>query len=264
MLRLRAIRRLAFCWLLISCALAITAVFAEDGGKVHETPVTADDRDHWAFQKLVRPPVPEVSNAAWPRSAVDCFILSELEDEKLSPSREADRTTLIRRVYFDLVGLPPSPEEVERFVNDADPLAYERLIDRLLTSPHYGERWAQHWLDLARFAETDGFEHDKIRPHAWKYRDWVINALNDNLPYDEFVRLQIAGDVIAGDDPDAVVATGFCLAGPDMPDINSQEQRKHILLNEMTGTVGSVFLGLQMGCAQCHDHKYDPVSQADF
>lgn len=253
-----------FCWLLVACAVVTSTTLAEDGGTIHETPVTADDRDHWAFQELVRPQVPAVNNADWPRSAVDCFILSELEDEELTPSHEADRTTLIRRLHFDLIGLPPTPAEVRRFVNDTDPAAYEHLVDRLLASPHYGERWAQHWLDLARFAETDGFEHDKIRPHAWKYRDWVIDALNTNLPYDEFVRLQIAGDVIAGDDPAAVVATGFCLAGPDMPDINSQEQRKHILLNEMTATVGSVFLGLQMGCAQCHDHKYDPVSQADF
>lgn len=251
-------------WAMALCCVGLPLAFAEDGGKVHETPITADDRDHWAFQPLVRPTVPSVDNVQWCRSPIDQFILAELEAEGISPAPEANRSTLVRRLHFDLIGLPPTPSEVQRFLDDNNPLAYERLVDRLLASPHYGERWSQHWLDLARFAETDGFEHDKIRPRAWKYRDWVIDALNANLPYDEFVRFQVAGDVLAADNPQAVVATGFCLAGPDMPDINSQEQRKHTLLNEITATVGSVFLGLQMGCAQCHDHKYDPVSQADF
>jgi hypothetical protein len=160
--------------------------------------------------------------------------------------------------------LPPTPEEVDQFLTDKELGAYERVIDRLLASPAYGERWAQHWLDLARFAETDGFEHDHIRPQAWEYRDWVIQALNNDMPYGEFVRLQIAGDLIRPEDESAAVATGFALAGPDMPDINLVEERRHMVLNDITATVGSVFLGLQMGCAECHDHKYDPLSQADF
>jgi hypothetical protein len=170
----------------------------------------------------------------------------------------------VRRLTFDLLGMPPSPEEVDRFVSDGAPDAYERLVDRLLASPRYGERWAQHWLDLARFAETDGFEHDKVREAAWRYRDWVIGALNSDMPYDRFAQWQLAGDLLEPDNPDARVATAFCVAGPDMPDINSQQERKHNLLNEMTSTVGSVFLGLQVGCAQCHDHMFDPISQADF
>ncbi len=261
-LRRRYVAR--FTWAIALFWVSLPFGFAEDGGKVHETPITADDRDHWAFQPLVRPSVPRVNDKQWSRSPIDRFILAELEAEEISPALEATRGTLVRRLHFDLIGLPPTPSEVQHFLNADDPLAYERLVDRLLASPHYGERWAQHWLDLARFAETDGFEHDKIRPHAWKYRDWVIDALNANVPYDQFVRLQVAGDVLEADNPQSVVATGFCLAGPDMPDINSQVQRKHTLLNEITATVGSVFLGLQMGCAQCHDHKYDPVSQADF
>lgn len=232
--------------------------------EVAEPEVTDADRDHWAFRPLVRPRVPEVKDATWVRSPIDAFILSRIESQGRQPAVEADRQTLIRRLCFDLVGLPPTPEQVDRFVADSEPRAYERLVDQLLGSRHYGERWAQLWLDLARFAETDGYEHDKVRPEAWKYRDWVIAVLNDDMSYDRFVQWQIAGDVLAPDTADAVVATAFCLSGPDMPDINSQEERRHTLLNELTSTVGSVFLSLQVGCAQCHDHKYDPISHADF
>ncbi|HWL74909.1 MAG TPA: DUF1549 domain-containing protein, partial [Burkholderiaceae bacterium] len=231
---------------------------------ISEAPITDDDREHWAFRPLIRPEQPVVANAAWCLNPIDKFILAALEREGLSPMPPADRTTLIRRVTLDLTGLPPKPEEIDAFLADQSVDAYERLIDRLLASPAYGERWAQHWLDLARFAETDGFEHDKLRPQAWRYRQWVIDAANTDMPYDEFVRLQIAGDELKPDEPSAAVATGFGLCGPDMADINSQDERRHVLLNDMTATVGSVFLALQLGCAQCHDHKYDPISQADF
>ena len=203
-------------------------------------------------------------NADWPHTAIDRFVLAALEARSLEPQPEADRRTLIRRVSFDLTGLPPTPQQMQAFLSDRRPDAYERLVERLLASPAYGQRWAQHWLDLARFAETDGYEHDKLRPDAWRYRDWLIAALNEDLPYDRFVQWQLAGDELAPDDPRARVATAFCLSGPDMPDINSQEERRHTLLNEITATVGNVILGLQFGCAQCHDHKYDPISQADF
>ncbi|WP_232105526.1 DUF1549 and DUF1553 domain-containing protein [Gimesia panareensis] len=229
-----------------------------------ETPITEADREHWSFQPIQRPAIPEVKDSSWSRTHIDRFILAKLEAENLKPAADAERLTLIRRVYFDVIGLPPTPEEVDQFLEDKTEGAYERLVERLLSSSHYGERWAQHWLDLARFAETDGYEHDKIRPDAWKYRDWVIKALNADMPYDQFVRWQLAGDVIAPENPEAHTATAFCLSGPDMPDINSQEERRHTLLNEMTSTVGSVFMALQMGCAQCHDHKYDPISTFDF
>jgi hypothetical protein len=212
----------------------------------------------------VKPPIPEVSGTGWPRNPVDRFILSKLEASGLTPMPEAGRVTLMRRVTFDLTGLPPSRDAIDRFLADNSPDAYEKLVDRLLASAGYGERWAQHWLDLARFAETDGFEHDRLRPDAWRYRDWVINALNVDMPYDEFVRLQLAGDEIFPGNSAAKIATGFLLCGPDMPDINLQDERRHSFLNDMTATVGSVFLGLQFGCAQCHDHKYDPISQGDF
>jgi hypothetical protein len=235
-------------------------VCAQD--KVVEPEITASDREHWAFQPIQRPATPAVEQVQWLRSNVDPFILARLERKGLSPAPPADRATLLRRLSFDLRGLPPTPEELAAFENDASSDAYERQVDQFLASPAYGERWAQHWLDLARFADTDGFEHDLVRPSAWKYRDWVIAALNDDMPYDRFVRLQLAGDELDADGGE--IATTFCLAGPDMPDINDQAERRHSMLNEVTATVGSVLLGLQLGCAQCHDHKYDPISQADF
>ena len=250
----------AFAIILLTAAVAT----ADDTATLREDPITDGERDHWAFRPLVRPMPPDVGDSAWPRNPIDQFILARLEQEQLAPLPPADRATLLRRVSFDLIGLPPTPEEIAAFVADDSPLAYERLVDRLLASTAYGERWAQHWLDLARFAETDGFEHDKLRPEAWRYRDWVIDALNRDLPLDEFICLQIAGDELRPGDPQAAIATGFLIAGPDMPDLNLQEERRHNVLNAITATVGSVFLGLQIGCAQCHDHKYDPISQADF
>lgn len=261
------INRFRIHWLfLVTCCLLFSTdtVSAHERFKLKETPITKADREHWSFQPIQRPALPAVKNREWSRTPIDRFILARLETEKLQPAHAADRTTLIRRLYFDVIGLPPMPEDVDRFLADQSEDAYEKLVDRLLASDHYGERWAQHWLDLARFAETDGYEHDKIRPHAWMYRDWVIKALNADMPYDQFVRWQLVGDVIAPENPDAKIATAFCLSGPDMPDINSQEERRHTLLNEMTSTVGSVFMALQMGCAQCHDHKYDPISTIDF
>lgn len=242
----------------------LQVVSAEEAIGIKEAPITSTDREHWSFQPLVRPKVPAVSDERWPQTPIDRFILARLEAKELAPQPLADRATLLRRLCFDLIGLPPSPEQIDRFVADPSEQAITRVIDELLASPQYGERWAQHWLDLARFAETDGFEHDKVRRDAWKYRDWVIDALNADMPYDRFVRLQLAADEIEPDNQAGFIATVFCLAGPDMPDINSQDERRHQLLNELTSSVGGVLLGLQLGCAQCHDHKYDPVSIADF
>jgi hypothetical protein len=274
-----------------------------DTTPIKEAPITASDRSHWSFAPVQQQPLPETKRAQWLRTAIDAFILARLESKDIQPAPEASRPTLLRRLSFDLTGLPPTPEELAPFEADQSPDAYERRVDRLLASPAFGERYGQYWLDLARFAETDGYEHDKVRPNAWRYRDWVIAALNADMPYDEFVRQQIAGDegsgvrtqgseqreseatseqlpanqkskvqlkipLVATEEPApplvASVPTMFCLAGPDMPDINDQVERRHSLMNEMTATVGAVFLGLQLGCAQCHNHKYDPLSQADF
>ncbi len=237
---------------------------ADSPQAVVEDPIRPDDREHWAFQPLRAPAIPAVTDQTWPRGPVDRFILARLEAASLRPADGADRVTLIRRLAFDLTGLPPTAEQVRQFLGDDRPGAYQRLVDSLLASPEYGRRWGQYWLDLARFAETDGFEHDKVRKDAWRYRDWVIDAFNRDLPYDQFVRWQIAGDVLAPENAGAAVATAFCTSGPDMPDINSQVERKHVLLNEITSTVGAVFMSLQVGCAQCHDHKFDAISQADF
>jgi hypothetical protein len=252
---------------LTHCVALLAAEPVADVPVLQEPPITDYDRQHWSYAPLVRSELPAVRNKAWIRNPIDRFILARLEQEGLTPLPSADAATLIRRISFDLTGLPPTPEDVAAFSQSAirnPQSAIETLVDRLLASPHYGERYAQHWLDLARFAETDGFEHDNVRPQAWKYRDWVIEALNRDIPYDEFLRLQIAGDVLVPGDDAAAVATGFLLCGPDMPDINLQEERRHVVLNEMTSTVGAALLGMQVGCAQCHNHKYDPLSQADF
>ncbi len=219
------------------------------------------EKSHWAWQPLKRPAVPKSSSHANP---IDAFVLQRLSQSGLRFAPETDRRKLIRRLTFNLTGLPPTPREINAFINDTTPKAYKKLVDRLLASSAYGEHWAQHWLDLARFAETDGFEHDKVRPNAWRYRDWVIKALNDDLPYNQFVQLQIAGDQLHPNDSQSAIATGFLLAGQDMPDINLLGERRHMVLNEMTATVGNVFLGITLGCAQCHDHKYDPITQKEF
>jgi hypothetical protein len=265
----RALRLLTL--LVVSCP-AVTAshalLFAEEGSKqpaaTPEKVITDDDRDHWAYLPLATVEPPACDDAEWNTSGVDRFLRAAMKAKGIEPLPQASRATLIRRVTFDLTGLPPTPAQLADFVSDNSADAYERLVDRLLASRAYGERYAQHWLDLARFAETDGFEHDLIRENAWRYRDWVIDALNRDLPFDEFTRQQIAGDELYPDDPQVAVATGFLLCGPDMPDINLIEERRHQVLNEMTSTVGAVFLAMQVGCAQCHDHKYDPVTQHDF
>ncbi|MFT4590260.1 MAG: hypothetical protein ACI8QF_004387, partial [Limisphaerales bacterium] len=176
--------------------------------QILEPSLTEKNRQHWSFRPLHRSKPPHVKNESQVRNEIDRFILVDLEAEGLRFAPEASRETLIRRVHFDLIGLPPSPAQIDAFANDASPDAYEKVVNRLLVADGYGEHWAQHWLDLARFAQSDGFEHDKVRPDAWRYRDWVIRALNDDLPYDQFVQWQIAGDELAPDNPDAALATG--------------------------------------------------------
>ena len=232
--------------------------------QIKEPIITEADRDHWAFRPLSRPSLPSPEDRSQAKNPIDLFILKNLEERGLHLAVQADRRTLLRRLSFDLTGLPPTPADLERFIANPHPAAYEKQVERYLASPKYGERWAQHWLDLARFAESDGFEHDIVRTNAWRYRDWVVHAFNQDLPYNEFVQAQIAGDEIGTRKHKNDIATGFLLAGPDMPDINLSEERKHIVLNEITSTVGAVFMGLGVGCAQCHDHKFDPISQADF
>ncbi|MCL6502189.1 MAG: DUF1549 and DUF1553 domain-containing protein [Pirellulales bacterium] len=265
------VRSLLFraCAMLLICAGRCIAR-AEDGAERDlGGGLPADVQAHWAYRPLAEVRPPQVGRSEWVRTTVDRFILAAIEARAtegvaLVPLPEAARTALLRRVTFDLTGLPPTPEELAAFLEDRAADAYEKVVDRLLASHAHAERYAQHWLDLARYADTDGFEHDQIRPEAWRYRDWVIDAIARDMPLDEFIRRQVAGDELYPDDPEAAVATGFLLCGPDMPDLNSQEERRHNVLNEMTATVGSVFLGLQVGCAQCHDHKWDPIRQTEF
>ncbi len=228
--------------------------------------VTDEDRRYWAFLPLHRPPEPAVKNAAWRRTPIDSFVLAKLEEKGLTPNAPADRRKLIRRAYFDLLGLPPAPEEVESFVADPDPAAYDKLIDRLLDNPHYGERWARHWLDLAHYADSHGYEQDYDRPTAYFYRDFVIKAFNQDLPYDTFVKWQLAGDEFAPDNPLALTATGFLGCGTHATQItlNQVEKERYDELDDIVRTTGTTFLGLTIGCARCHDHKYDPIPTRDY
>ena len=218
----------------------------------------------WAFQKPLRPEVP-TSGQAWSRNAIDEFVFKKLAENGLKPAPPANRPTLLRRLYYDLTGLPPTAEEVRAFVEDPSPDAYSKRVDQLLASPHYGEKWGRHWLDLVRYSDTAGFELDSYIADAWRYRDWVIQSFNNDKPYDRFIREQIAGDEFFPEDPVAQTGTGFFCVGPnrdlfpDQSDINREET-----LTDFVDTTSSVFLGLTAGCARCHDHKFDPISQRDY
>ncbi|MDP7204012.1 MAG: PSD1 and planctomycete cytochrome C domain-containing protein [Pirellulaceae bacterium] len=232
-----------------------------------ELQVTSEDRQYWAFQPLDPPPLPRVRRKGWAHTSIDLFLLRRMEKERVLPAPQADRRTMIRRAYFDLVGLPPAVEEVEAFVAAEDlAQAWEKIVDRLLESEHFGERWARHWLDTARFAESHGFEHDTDRNHAYHYRDFVIRAMNQDLPYDQFLRWQLAGDELAPNDSLALAATGFLGAGvfPTQITISEAERVRYDALDDMLSTTGTSMLGLTIGCARCHDHKYDPIPTADY
>lgn len=251
----------------IALGAAYDKPFVETAGaKTGRAEVTDADRQFWSFQPLRVVAPPSVEDSAWPRTIVDRFVLAKLEAAGLRPNPAADRRKLIRRAYLDLIGLPPAPAEVEQFVSDPAPDAYERLVDRLLASPHYGERWGRHWLDLARFAESHGYEQDYDRPAAYHYRDFVIQALNEDMAYDRFVRLQLAGDELEPDNPLALMATGFLGAGTHATQItaNQVEKERYDELDDMTATTGTAFLGLTIGCARCHDHKFDPIPSLDY
>ncbi len=231
-----------------------------------------DGQGWWAFQPLKRPAPPAVRERAWVRTPIDAFVLGRLEAERLHHSPEADRRTLIRRLTFDLHGLPPTPEEIARFLNDEDPDAYEKLVDRLLASPRYGERWGRHWLDVVHYGDTHGYDKDKRRDHAWPYRDYVIRSLNEDVPYARFVREQVAGDVLEPGDPKGVIATGFIAAGPwdfvGHVELGEQtvEKLKTRLIDrdDMVANTMSTFVSMTVHCARCHDHKFDPIPQLDY
>jgi hypothetical protein len=253
----------------IIVAASAALLFAADEAVAPLGSYTAMERRQWEFQPRKDATPPQFSDAAgkaWVKTPVDAFILAGLRKEGLKPAPAADRATLIRRVAFDLTGLPPTPEEIDAFVADKSPHAYEKLVDRLLASPRYGEQWGRHWLDVVRFAESDGYEYDMHRPDAWRYRDYVVRSFNDDKPYDAFVKEQLAGDEMDPSNKTYLVASGFNRLGPLRKNAGNQDvaSSHNEVLTEMTNIVGAAFLGVTVGCARCHDHKFDPFRQSDY
>ena len=232
---------------------------ARDASKTAANPYAT-----WLFSKPAAPAIPAVKSGEWVQNPIDAFVLAKLEARNLTPAPPASKRALLRRVYFDLIGLPPTPGEMDQFLSSADPQAYEKIVDRLLADPRYGERWGRHWLDLVRFAESDGFAIDGERPTAWRYRDYVIRSFNQDKPYDTFIEEQLAGDEMEQKGSDRLVALGLLRMGTWEADANFKTQLRQDFLNEVTSTTAQAFLGLTVGCARCHDHKYDPIPQRDF
>ena len=255
---------------------AIIKAWIADGAKwgtetIDPFKFTTDTRagvDWWSLQPLSNPTPPDVKHSGWSQNPIDAFVFAKLADAGLSLSPEADKRTLIRRLSFDLLGLPPTPDQMEQFLSDTTANAWGNLVDRMLASPHYGERWARHWLDIARFGESNGFEYDEPRDNFWHYRNWVIDALNQDMPYDEFVRLQLAGDILYPNDVNAIAATGFLVAGPHNTTLPSNDKMRMSMaqdeIEDLVGAIGQTFLGLTANCARCHDHKFDPISQVGY
>ena len=243
----------------------LTACFLATALNPSAASVAEETSAHWwAVKPVHRPDVPVRSGDDWSQNAVDRFVDRALHQTGLAPGPKADRRELIRRVYFDLIGLPPSPEEVESFVQDTNPKAWSNLVEALLNSPHYGERWGQHWLDVTRWAESDGYRQDAFRPNAWPYRDYVVRSFNQDKPYDQFVREQLAGDELAPDDPEVLIGTAYLRNG--IYEYNQRNVQMHweLIVDELTSLTGEVFMGVGIGCAQCHDHKFDPIPQEDY
>ncbi len=234
------------------------------GAALKAAPPKLAIKPHWAYQQVKAQDIPTINRQDWVKDPIDAFILAKLEEKGLEPSPEADRATFIRRTTLDVLGFIPSPEEVKEFENDTSPDAYEKLIDRLLESPHYGERQARRWLDLARYADSTGFQNDPTRPNIWRYRDYVINAFNQDKPFNQFIREQIAADELAPDDPAILPATGFLAGYPDNYNSRDLVQRKYQITTDMTDTVGEVFLAQTVACARCHDHKFDKISAKEY
>ncbi|MBS0204964.1 MAG: DUF1553 domain-containing protein [Planctomycetes bacterium] len=250
----------------LSCCCLLSLLCSGMTVAAGEPKFSESERNHWAFQPVKRPVLPTTAatTGSQPLNPIDAFILAPLQKDGFSLSRPADKLTLLRRVTFDLVGLPPTPAEAAEFLEDQSPDAYARLVDRLLASPQYGEAWGRMWLDVVRFAETAGFNADPARPLAYKYRDYVIRAFNRGTAYDRFLQEQLAGDELFPDDVEALVATGYCRMWADESNASNIHLARQLALNDLTGNLGAAVLGLSIGCAQCHDHKFDPLLQTDF
>lgn len=263
----RGVPRAGMVLILVIAMAAITVAMTESLVGSATSPKAADSEafedTHWSFQKPVRPQTPAVANEQWPRGPIDRFILARLESEGIKPSAQADRRTLLRRLWLDLLGLAPPLDELEHLENETTPGWYEQLVDRLLDSPHFGERWGRHWLDLARFADGSGYDTDFPREHIWRYRQWVIEAHNRDLPYDVFSRYQLAGDLMPQRTGEAIIATGLHCLTLWRP-IKQPELIRYREVIDRVNTTGTIWLGLSLGCVQCHDHKYDPIDQVEY
>jgi hypothetical protein len=253
-------RQLKHLAVLLAAVTTVVTVQAAD----YEKAPNAPGAKAWAYQPVQRPDIPQVKNAKWVRTPLDAFVLAKIEEAGLTPSKEADRATFIRRATLDTWGLLPAPAEVKAFENDHSKDAYEKLVDRLLASPRYGERWGRRWLDQARYADSDGYNADGTRPNIWRYRDYVIKAFNDDKPYDRFVKEQLAGDELWPDVQESLIATGFLRSFPDEINARDLNLKKQEIANDLTDTVGTVLLGSTVGCAQCHNHKFDKISQKEY
>ncbi len=247
------------CVLLGSCLAAAFALYAAETDTF-----TVAQRNFWSLQPVKKQVVPAVKDKAWVKTPIDAFVLAKLEENELKPNPPADRLTLLRRATIDITGLPPTQEEIQQFVNDKSPNAWEKVVDRLLASQAYGERWARHWLDVVRYADSNGFKADETRPNIWRYRDYVIQSFNDDKPYDRFVKEQVAGDELYPGDPDALVAMGFNRHWIDETNAAALYTRRQETLDDMTTVTGETFLGMTFGCARCHNHKFDPILQKDY
>ena len=246
--------------------VAAGAIWPEHSEAIREqkSGITEADKAWWAFQPLSRPDVPVTASDTWSANPIDRFVRRRQMERDIAPAPQAGKAILVRRLYYDLLGMPPTPDQIARFVQDESPDAWEALVDRLLDDPRYGEHWARFWLDLVRYAESDGWNQDKYRTQIWRYRDYIVNAFNSDKPYTEFVREQLAGDEVPGDNPEAVTATGYLRLG--IYEYNQRNAADHwnSIMNEVTDVTGNVFLGLSMACSRCHDHKFDPIPQTDY
>ncbi|HEY1628425.1 MAG TPA: DUF1549 domain-containing protein, partial [Tepidisphaeraceae bacterium] len=252
----------------VRLSIAVISLWTGSHGRIAHAATALEPSAEWAFQPVVHREIPITANPSWVLTPVDAFVLSRMQSHGLSPAVPASKRELLRRVTFDLSGLPPTWEETAAFIADNSPTAYEKVVDRLLASPRYGQRWGKHWLDVVRYGESNGYEQNHLRPNAWPYRDYVINAFNDDKPYDRFITEQLAGDVVAHGDRTIEPATGFLVAGVHdtvgIATVEGTRQQRASDLDDIVSTTSATFLGLTVGCARCHDHKFDPIPQRDY
>ena len=262
-------RRLATLWLGPTLLLAgvlftsVNSIRADDLAS-YDSLIKPEQRKHWAFQPVRSPAIPATKQPHWSRNPIDAFVLAKLEARGWKPSVTAEPRALLRRLYLDLVGMPPGPAEQQAFLRDPSPAALDHIVEELLARPAYGERWARHWLDLVRFAETNGYERDADKPNVWRYRDYVIRAFNEDKPYDHFIREQLAGDELPDANAQTIIATGYCRLGPWDDEPADPKEDRFDQLDDMVSTTSLVYLGLTLGCARCHNHKFEPMTQLDY